>query len=442
MKVFNKNIKIYAAIAAFGLVASCKPTIEIDEPKTNESVDFSKYIAIGNSLTAGFADGGLYLSGQQNSFPNMIAEKMKRFGGGEFVTPYFSEAQRNGSGYIRLKNLVDGQPVMENVTTNLAIRGFYNNNQSKPLYTKYTGTAINNLGVPGMRLDLAFAPGMGKPENNPYFERLLTDSETATTSYFGYSTTKNHTFFSFSLGNNDVLGYATNGAATTLDPTKTLITKENFSNYYTQFINKLTDKGQKGIVATIPDVTAVPFFTTVTNQALLAAASKKAGVPIPALYIQIKTPPFVRAATDKDLFILPFSSANLLGVPNSNGYLYGLHPDNPIEDKYVLDESEVKDVQKRIVELNEIIKNIAKNKKLAVADIYSFLNKVKNGYNYNGVVISNRFINGNVFSLDGIHLTPMGYAIMANVFIDAINSHYGTALEKVNAAEYPGVLMP
>ena len=90
MKLLNKNIKYYAAIAAFGLIASCKPTINIDEPASNTQVDFSKYIAIGNSLTAGYSNGGLYLSGQQNSFPNFIAEKMKRFGGGEFITPYFS----------------------------------------------------------------------------------------------------------------------------------------------------------------------------------------------------------------------------------------------------------------------------------------------------------------------------------------------------------------
>lgn len=68
MKIFNKNIKFYAAVAAVALVASCKPTIEIDSEKSDaQQVNFSKYIAIGNSLTAGFADGGLYLSGQQNS---------------------------------------------------------------------------------------------------------------------------------------------------------------------------------------------------------------------------------------------------------------------------------------------------------------------------------------------------------------------------------------
>lgn len=441
MKTFNKNIKIYAAIAAIGLVAACKPTINIDEPTNSaQQVNFSKYIAVGNSLTAGYADGGLYLSGQQNSFPNMLAEKMKRFGGGTFVTPYFSEAQRNGSGYIRLKALVNGQPVMETVKTELAIRGFYENNQDKPLYTKYTGPDINNLGVPGMRLDMASIPGVGTIAGNPFFERLLPDGASPATTYLSYATSKDHTFFSFGLGNNDVLGYATNGAATTLDATKTLITTAKFQEKYLEFINQLTLKGQKGVVATIPDVTDVPYFTTVTTSALIAAASAAAGVPIAAIYIKTKTN--VRPATNKDMFVLPFSSSGLLGKPNENNIPYGLSPYNPIEDKYVLDEEEAKSVQNRILELNKIVKTIADQKQLAVADVHAFLNKVKNGYNYNGITISNRFITGNAFSLDGIHLTPMGYAIMANIFIDAINAKYGTALEKVDASQYPSVLIP
>lgn len=438
MKILNKNIKLYVAIAAMGLMASCKPTIEIDESNAIGDANFSKYIAIGNSLTAGYADGGLYLSGQINSFPNMIAQKMKRFGGGDFITPYFSEAQRNGSGYIRLKALINGQPVMETVTSDLAIRGFYENNPNKPLYFKYTGPEINNLGVPGMRLDMASMPGLGTSAGNPFFERLLPDGASPMTTYLSFATSRDYTFFSFALGNNDVLGYATNGAVAE-DATKVLITTERFQEKYTEFINQLTLNGQKGVVATIPDVTDVPYFTTVTTSALLAAASAAAGVPISTIYIQTKT--VVRPATNSDMFVLPFSSSGLLGKASDKGP-YGLSPFNPIEDKYVLDQAEVAVVKQRIVEINKVIKTIAADKKLAVADVYSFLNQVKVGYNYNGIAISNRFITGNAFSLDGIHLTPMGYAIMANIYIDAINAQYKTKLEKVDATLYPAVLLP
>jgi len=70
------------------------------------------------------------------------------------------------------------------------------------------------------------------------------------------------------------------------------------------------------------------------------------------------------------------------------------------------------------------------------------LNKVKSGYQINGIAISNKYITGNIFSLDGVHLTPMGYAIMANVFVDAINAKYSTKLGKVNVSQYGGVALP
>lgn len=447
MKRFQKNIKLYIGFVALALAASCKPSIDLDTKGGNpENVDFSKYIAVGNSLTAGYANSGLSLKGQEQSFPNMLAQEMKKVGGGEFLQPYFPAENYNGSGFLYLKALVNSQPELGTVTDHLAIRG--QTEDKKPLYIKYTGP-INNLGVPGMRLDLAFVQGMGAL--NPYFERLLPDNETGTKKYVDFATTKDHTFFSFSLGNNDVLGYATNGAVTT-DATNTLISEQTFAGLYTEFITKLTSKEQKGVVATIPDVTAVPYFTTVTRQALLAgvnAALKEQGKdPFSDIYIKTKT--VTRAATDKDMFILPFSSAGLLGRQDLkdpatgivNPYPYGLFIQNPVGDNFVLDESEAKMVQDRIVALNTTIKQVADSKKLAVADIYSFLNKVKSGYQINGIAISNKYITGNIFSLDGVHLTPMGYAIMANVFVDAINAKYSTKLGKVNVSQYGGVALP
>ncbi|MBL1410930.1 SGNH/GDSL hydrolase family protein [Sphingobacterium faecale] len=444
MKRFRKNIKLYISLISCGIAASCAPKIDNAKPIENTSAskaDFSKYIAIGNSLTAGFADGGLYLEGQQLAFPVMIAEKMKAQGGGEFKSPFFTESQSNGSGYIRLKALVNGQPVTEEVTDKLAVRGL--SPLDKPLYTKYTDE-INNLGVPGMRLDMVDLKGLGSPLGNAYFERLLPD-DAATTTYRQFATSKNHTFFSFSLGNNDALGYATNGGVVKPDGTSTLTDIVKFETNLKAFIKDLTgNKQKKGVIATIPDVSAVPFLTTVTRQALLQAANTasaaQGGPPVEALFITTKAG--TRPATDNDLFVLPFASSGLLGKLNDQNIPYGLHPYNPIESQYVLDETEVAEVKTRIDQYNNMIREVAKDNDLALADIHAFLNKVKNGYVYNGVIISNKYITGNVFSLDGVHLTPMGYAIMANIFIEAINAKYGSQLDKVDAMKYRGVKMP
>jgi hypothetical protein len=57
-----KNL-VFLLIAA--LLFACKP--ELDNITTTDGqADFSKYVAIGNSLTAGYTDGELFLSGQKH----------------------------------------------------------------------------------------------------------------------------------------------------------------------------------------------------------------------------------------------------------------------------------------------------------------------------------------------------------------------------------------
>lgn len=438
MKNILKNIHLYIGFASVALLTSCKPEIESFKPSAGEQANFSKYIAIGNSLTAGFADGGLYLEGQQVAFPNLIATQLQQVGNKSFNSPFFTEDQRNGSGYLRLKALINGQPQMESVTTELAIRGA--NTEGKPLYTKYT-EEIHNYGVPGMRLDMAFAPYIGTAMGNPYFERLLPDNTDPAYTYKEHVTTKDHTFFTFWLGNNDVLGYATNGAVEE-DATSKLTDVATFKHLYDTFLNDLTSKEQKGVVATIPDVTAIPYFTTVTRAALLAAVQANAP-EVEHLFIETSDGA-VRPATDEDLFVLPFSSAGLLGqVTPELPIPYGLHPNNPIASKYVLDPAEIAIIKKRVEDFNNIIKDGAKQYDLAVADAYTFLNQVKSpGIMYNGLGINASFITGNAFSLDGIHLTPLGNALMANLFIETINKAYGSNISKINASNYRGVKLP
>ncbi|HAL51501.1 MAG TPA: G-D-S-L family lipolytic protein [Sphingobacterium sp.] len=428
----KKNKLYIAAALALLAIASCKPTLDEYTPSAG-SLNFSKYVAIGNSLTAGYADGGLYLEGQKVAYPNLIAEQLKQVDGSEFKSPFFSEDQANGSGYITLTALVNGQPVTAQVTDKLAYRS-----ASPKLLTKYTDP-INNLGVPGMRMDMAFAAGVGSQAGNMYFERLLPDADAMKT-YFAYSTTQNHTFFSFALGNNDALGWATNGGVED-GPTSTLTSTALFTSLLGNYVTTLTAGGQKGVLATIPDVTATPCFTTVTRAALLAGVNAtNPPTPVTNIYIATKSGP--RAATDQDYFVLPFSSTGLLGKPNAAQIPYGLHPLNPVEDKYVLDVSETATVVQRIKEYNAAIKAAANSKGLALADVHEFLNNVKGGVRINGLAVSAKYITGNAFSLDGIHLTPIGNALMANIFISAINSKYGSKIPQVDVAKYRGVKLP
>lgn len=336
MKTYRSYLHIFLVTGLLGFGA-CKTNINTPTP-TRGTADFSRYISVGNSLTAGYADGGLYLEGQQNSYPSIIAAQMQKVGGGAFTQPLFSADQANGSGYLRLAGFnADGTPKTEQVTSNLAIRGqitipgFGN----VILYTKYTGD-INNYGVPGIKLQqITYAP---YGNLNGYFERLLPgNSPTNTTTYLDFVTAKPYTFFTDWLGNNDALLYATSGGAGDV-----LTDKAVFSQLYNVSIAKLTQNGQKGAVATIPDVTAVPYFNTVTVGAILAGVQKvnpaAKALVINALNADGTHSP--RVATAADLIVLTFPTS-MIGQPVNTpaGPLpYGLTPYTPIDDKYVLDQ--------------------------------------------------------------------------------------------------------
>jgi hypothetical protein len=425
-----RNITQCFFAAAVLLAVGCKTETESETVVAPQSgtANFTRYIAVGNSLTAGFADGGLYLAGQLNSFPAIMAQQMKLAGGGDFPQPLFTTAQKNGSGYLKYGGLsASGSPILIPVSTELGIRGQTTiANIPVTLYTKFTADN-NNYGVPGIKLrDVKFAP---YGNFNGYFERLLPgNAGTNNTTYLDFVTSKDFTFFSNWLGNNDALGYATSGGVGDV-----LTPKADFNTTYSEVLDKLTAKGAKGIVATIPDVSSIPFLNTVTISAVLAGV--KALVPtVQALYIA--TNAGARIATNDDLVVLNFPTS-LLGVPNANSLPYGLHPGNPIESRYILDKDEVALVKDFVNSYNTSIKTLANAKGLAIFDAFEYLNTLKGtGRVIDGVTLNTAFIQGKVFSLDGVHATPMGYAVIANEMMTQINLKYGSTLPRVNLGNY------
>ncbi|NCD71037.1 SGNH/GDSL hydrolase family protein [Mucilaginibacter agri] len=442
----NFKLSIYVLLAAS--LAACKPSIETPAP-SHGSADFSRYIAVGNSLTAGYADGGLYLEGQQNSYPSIIAKQMQQVGGGTFTQPLFSQDQANGSGYLQLTGFdkTTGAPTTAPVTTNLAVTGQVTipGFGAVTTYTKYTGTDLNNYGVPGIKLaHITYAP---YGNLNGFYERLLPGAEgTHTTTYLDFITAKPFTFFTNWLGNNDALGYATSGGAGDV-----LTDKATFNALYSGLMTKLTASGQKGAVATIPDVTAIPYFNTVTVAAILASV-QKANPAVQALFINAKsdataagTAYAARPATANDLIVLTFPTSKIgTLVSTPAGMLpYGLTPYSPIENQYVLDANEVTLTKDYVTSYNNTIKSVAASKGIAVNDMYTFLNNVKaHGLVVDGVNLNAGYISGGIFSLDGVHLTPRGYAIVANEFIKAINAQYGSTIPLADAASYRSVKFP
>ena len=137
------------------------------------------------------------------------------------------------------------------------------------------------MGVPGAKVYHLVAPGYGNVAGvagglaNPYFARFATSDQTTV---LADAMAENPTFFSLWIGNNDVLGYATSGGvgtdqANNTDPStygQNDITDPNvFAASYQAIVEGMISAGaEEGALINIPDVTTVPYFTTVPNNAL------------------------------------------------------------------------------------------------------------------------------------------------------------------------------
>ena len=493
------------AVLAVLSVTSCKTDFETDVADiavTSGEADFSKYVALGNSLTSGYRDGTVYLDGQLESYPAMIAEQMQKAGGGTFTQPLVPD---NIGGFANIPGF-KGKLTLQVV--NGALTPVYSTAVST--LDRLTGT-YNNMGVPGAKSFHLVANGYGNMAGlttgtaNPYFVRFASSS---TASVLEDAMAQNPTFFSLWIGNNDVLSYATSGGVGTNQTGNT--------NPRTYSSNDITDPNvlagsikavlegmksvgaTKGVIANIPNVTSIPFFTTIPYNAVpldeahaatlnaqlvgrlkpiltalgqgdrlktlvvgqnpllikdetltdlsaqITAALTRNGVSAAeAAFIGI-TYGQARHTTSEDLILLstkPVINSKVTGVSeqfNKLGITY------PLEDKYVLTKSEVAQVQTATNAYNTQIKALAEAYGLAFVDANAKMVELgkNSGIQYNGVNYSTTFVTGGSFSLDGVHLTGKGYAVIANEFIKAIHAKYKSNLRQVNPNNYSGVKFP
>jgi lysophospholipase L1-like esterase len=198
-----------------------------------------------------------------------------------------------------------------------------------------------------------------------------------------------------SIGSNDVLQALTLGKAPT-DPNV-------FATNYGYLMEVLSITRANIVVSNIPDVTAAPFL--VNNAAFL----QQCGTPIPGGYPYV-VPNLGAPAFNVCTYFIPVTAAQVAGlqalVAAYNQAIAG----------------EVAAFQKAggsatIVDVSTLLKNLSTN-----------------GYTVANKHLTTAFLGG-IFSLDGIHPTNTGYAILANAYIDSINGALGTKIAHVNVAQ-------
>jgi lysophospholipase L1-like esterase len=271
-KNLHSNIvKSIIGIALLAFLSSCnsdplgttEPPVDTNNPieYSPGSADFSNYVAIGNSLTAGFVDGALYNLGQQKSIPALLAGQLRAAGGqAVFNQPSVNSdygCSNPGSGCTLGKYKLDAD-----------IPGPSPTLLGDPI-TAYAGdkTALHNFGVPGIQVGQLLTPETGIPGAtafNPYYARFASSPGTST--ILGDVLSRNPSFFTLWIGNNDVLGYATSGATNEAIFTDPAAFRARFEIVVGQLMGQ-TDA--EGIVVDIPPILYAPYFQAVPYNAVV-----------------------------------------------------------------------------------------------------------------------------------------------------------------------------
>jgi hypothetical protein len=418
---------------------SCKPKIK-EETFSKGEIDVSSFIMLGGAHSAGYMDDALYYEGQEYSLANLIASQLKKVGLPMFHQPWVNEGSVGigitGQSFLYLgyktdcKGVTALSPVRKSPFGDASIL-------SESLYS--SSQAFGNYGIPGLKLlDVA---QQNYSSQNPYFSRM---ASTSSTSVLQDISATNASFFSVNLGIEDVMDFAKSGGTI-----ENLPSQSAFQAAYFQVLEEMTANGAKGVVATIPDVTKMPYFTTIPWNGLTLDAASNTTLnsiynPI-GFYFNVGSNPFMIVDSTANLFAVRQILSDellLLSVPldsvkcNQMGVLF------PLRDEFVLDQGEISILRAKINQYNEVIRNFATQFNLALVETGSFVEKLYDGYAYNGVTMSAKFVSGGAYSLDGVHFNPRGNALLANEFIQAINQKYKARIPMLNAGKYRAILFP
>jgi lysophospholipase L1-like esterase len=448
-----------ACILLFGLLSfSCEEdTVSTPPPSppNTGSADFTRYVAVGNTLTAGYQSNALSERDQRYSFPAMIMRQLQRTG---FEQPLIKNPGIGSR--IRLAALSPPTLVYETGVDPTDPASNLNISLPRP---------YNNLAIPGAILyDILDTTGASSnfisksiARANPFFAQILRSSLLGN-SIYKQAKNYNPTFITVWIGANDVLGYVVSGGrqgTNVLPPSQTMPLEPNFFDaWYRNMLDSLLTTGADIVTANIPDVTILPYCNTVGPQikpripAGISMRYQRNGNPGPAFDGTTFTDP----ANDPFILLPGMTYAPLLGQPTGKWYRdkgiappigidttqpFGFHPQNPWPDALTLDSGERTVAQTAVANFNASIDSIASNRGISVVNTYALLNTIATSGLYISDLgtFSTAFIQGGVFSYDGVHPSTRGYAILANEWIKVINTKFGASIPPITVSSVPGM---
>jgi hypothetical protein len=400
-----------------------------------QAPNFSKYVALGDSYGAGYTSGCVVARDQQFSYPATLATQ---FGISGFQQPTVSDP---------------GLPVCTGLKTLVPLT-------FGPISTTKVGAPTNlllsrpydNMSVPGYKIADVSDTLTGEAA-----DLVLRGKGSA----LAQALSLNPTFITLGIIGNDIL--TAGGAGFLLDGV-TATPLAAFTAKYNSVAAALKATGRTGVFLGTLDMRLIPLASTLPP-VLLGTDNKPVivgGAPIPLLGPRTtstcSTPPCplpagtlvtlganapLAALGGKSLLALgfgvpcnapsPFTNLPQCGKPLPDG---GFTPPATVNIGVLLYPDEVAAIDQRIKDMNAVIRAAAEANGFKYFDFYAFSQDFEaNGRTYGGIKITKDFVTGGMFAYgEAVHMSKIGYTILADELIQFINSAYGVSIPRPDVA--------
>ena len=402
--------RLMAALGTLFIAAACNNEVLFHNPGEDPvNTLFTRYVSMGNSITAGYQSGGINESTQVQGYPALLARQMH--------TPFF----------LPLLNKPGCTPPIVNVFKGTVVPGptvngcaFLKTQNPPPPY-------YNDVAVPGAASEdplSNLAPGAGPNPLTTFFLGGKTQLQAMRA--------VNPTFVTVWIGNNDVLGAATD-TGNAGNPAE-VTSPATFAARYDSILNAIdaTPASGHGVLIGVVDVAAIPYFSY--GQVYFAIKNTTTNFPATFIVLPNCAPSGLGGVGDTTL--VPFRyGATLLGAAQ-----LGVVDTLDCANDHNITPSELANLHASVLAYDTHIATVAATKGYAFFDPNSALgvlrtdtSKVvifphfpKSATDTSAGVVQRPF--GSAFSRDGVHPSLTTQILIADSLASKINAKYGTTL--------------
>ncbi len=405
----KKYLLITGLSALIWMLAGCSAKQPTAPQQLASDAYFHRYVALGNSLTAGFQSGGMRQDWQAVSYPALIAQQLGIEG---FQQPLIAApgigTSKTAEGYPMTPMYLD--PAKGITADPLTV------NPLTLLVNALVAQPYHNLGIPGATTrDLLMTTSSQNSQvvGNSFFDMILRNPNLNNTTALKQAILMSPGLVTLWIGNNDILGGVLSG---TIVPGTTVTPSAYYQQFMEQILDSLLLQTQAEIfMANIPPITAIPYVTTLPTILIDPVTFQ----PVPGnILLDLQ---------ESDVQYVLLSAMSLMqqgyGIPGNN---------KPLPGTVTLTTSEAASAQQLVSEYNQYLSaKAAEEARIHLVDTYQLMVDLANG-SVSG--LSSNFIlvdSHSAFSLDGVHPNSAGYKQVANLFIAKINEVLGTQVVSV-----------